>query len=223
RLELYRALTERILAQYAPEEVRTPPLVGYVWEPQLRERDPHLHHPAERVDRGRDVPYRVPGAVPDEEVVAAQVIQLHPGGVDGELERRAMIVVAVKVDVEDVALGVVVPAAQAAGNLRRLGVVQRRTAIDRWVVLQNHYGRRFARRFSLVGVRFEESARGVRQLPRRVVEPAVERRWVLDSHCGDRGYRVPPGVGQRRRRGRLREQHRGEQEHEATTSLTVGR
>src|SRR5690242_11160799 len=110
RLELERPLAELVLAEHPPEEVHTPHLIAHLWKPELRERDAHLHDPAERIDGRRYVPHRVPGAVSDEEIVAAEVIQLHAGGIDRELERRPMIVVAVEVDVEHVALRIVVAA-----------------------------------------------------------------------------------------------------------------
>src|SRR5438445_8314459 len=52
--------------------------------PTRRSSDlPHLHDPAQGIDRRRDVPHGVPRPIPDEEVVAANVVLLHRGSVLG--------------------------------------------------------------------------------------------------------------------------------------------
>src|SRR5439155_956445 len=91
-----------VLAEHPAEEVYAPHLVARLGEPQLGERDPHLHDPAQRIDRRRYIPHGVPGPIPDEEVVTANVVLLHPGGIYRELKRRAVVVVAVKVHVKHV-------------------------------------------------------------------------------------------------------------------------
>src|SRR3989441_5512052 len=66
--------------------------------------------------------------------------------------------VTVEVDVEDVALGVVVAAAQAARDLRRRVVVQPRAHVNRVGVVQQHHGRRFGGSLAFVGVGLGEAA-----------------------------------------------------------------
>src|SRR5205807_987995 len=53
---LERPLAALVLAEHPAEEVYAPHLVARLGEPQLRERDPHLNDPAQRIDRRRDVP-----------------------------------------------------------------------------------------------------------------------------------------------------------------------
>ena len=194
-------LGELVLAEHPAKKVDAPHLRAHLGEPQLRERDPHLHDPAERVDRGRHLPHGIPGAVADEEVVAAQVVQLHARWIHGELERRAVIMVTVEVDVEDVALGVVVAAAQAARDLRRRVVVQPRAHVNRVGVVQQHHGRRFGGSLAFVRVGLGEAADRDRPGPRRIIEPAVERRRVAHPHRRHRRRHATVGVAQRRGAG----------------------
>src|SRR6266550_1536826 len=187
---LERPLAALVLAEHPAEEVYAPHLVARLGEPQLRERDPHLNDPAQRIDRRRDVPHGVPRPIPDEEVVAANVVLLHPGGIYGELKRRAVVVVAVKVHVKHVALRIVVTAAETARNLGGLGVVQPRAQVDRGVVVHDHHRRRFDGRRPFLGIGLREAADAPGLLPRGVVEPAVEHGWALDPDSRHDGRRT---------------------------------
>src|SRR5256885_1737185 len=155
-----------------------------------RSWDPVWDDPAQRIDRRRDVPHGVPRPIPDEEVVAANVALLHPGGIYGELKRRAVVVVAVKVHVKHVALRIVVTAAETARNLGGLGVVQPRAPGDRGVVVHGHHRRRFDGRRALPGNGPCGTADAPGLLPRGVVEPAVEHGWALDPDSRHDGRRT---------------------------------
>ena len=67
--------------------------------PQLRQRNPKLGRPAERVDGGGHFPDAVPRVVLVI-VVVDGVIAFHAGGVDGELKAGAPVVVGVDHDFE---------------------------------------------------------------------------------------------------------------------------
>src|SRR5207245_205461 len=99
-----------------PERVRGPGNVA-----QLRERDPELGGPPERVDLRAYVPYRVPSVVLLA-VVVHRVITLHAGGVHGELEARAAVVVGVHHDLQLIGGGPNVPPREQLENAVGMGV-----------------------------------------------------------------------------------------------------
>src|SRR5439155_14963598 len=131
---------------------------------------------------------------PQEKVVAANVVLLHPGGIHGELKCSAMVVVAVKVHVKHVALRIVVAAAEAARNLGRLRVVQPRTHVDGGIVVDDHHRRRFGGRCPFARIGLYEAAHAPGLAPGGVVEPAVEHGWALDPDGRHGGGHTSAGV-----------------------------
>src|SRR3989442_1378059 len=91
-----REHVELLLALDPTHEAHPPHLLGGVREPELREGNPELGRPAERIDGHGRLPYRVPGVVGETAVVAPEEIALHAAGVHHEAVRRAMVVVAVE-------------------------------------------------------------------------------------------------------------------------------
>ncbi len=170
---------------------------------ELRERDPDLGGPAERVHPGPALPYRVPREVflaplgrGAEDAVQGGATGRHP-----EAHAAQMIVKGVQVDIELVGLDVLIPPGERRLDPARLPVVEPCTYIDRVVTDQHPHlgplgGRPALRRLGLGKV-----ARRLGLGPRGLIEPAIQCDGALDPGGRDRRRGGMPAGGRRVARG----------------------
>src|SRR6266545_3076621 len=125
-------------------------------EAQLRERYPHLHHPALRVHRHRRLPDRVPG-VALEVVVVDDGVALDAGRAHLELDAGEMVVVGVEEEREAVRLRHVVAPRELADDAAGLAVVEPHAHVERGVVVEKAQLRGFGRGRALAGLALHEA------------------------------------------------------------------
>ena len=143
-------------------------------KPQLRKRNPHLHGPPERVDRGYGLPHGVPQIVRVASVVSQQGVALHTGGIHDEFEGGAAVVVAVQQHPEFVAVRVHVAASQSRDDVPGRGVEQARADVQCIGVVQDAHLGGLRRGRSFVGVALDQLRDRGRGRPGRLVQPPVE-------------------------------------------------
>ncbi len=173
-----------------------------VRESELAPGNGELGRPSVRLDARPGVPDGVPVAVALG-VVEKEDVLLRAGGVHGEEEGRALVVVAVESDVDPIRGGIPVPARQVADDLAGLRIVRLDAYVDAAVVVNRPDGGSLRRRQSVVGFVLHKTLDGGRRRPVRLVEDAVD---------ADSAVRDPNGLHRRRRglrAGRRRVPRRG--------------
>src|SRR3989441_2374540 len=162
---------------------------------QLRERDPDLRRPAERVEAGRDVPHGVPGEVLVAVIVDLRV-ELHPGRIDAELEAGAAVVMGVEEQPDLVGGGEVIAAGEDGDDAVRVGVERPDEDVEVARVIRDFRFGRQLRRAALAGPPLLELGDRLRQPPDGVIVAPVDYGRLSGAGCGD-----TPGSRWRRVRG----------------------
>src|SRR3989442_1378063 len=161
-----REHVELLLAVDPTHEAHPPHLLGGVREPELREGNPELGRPAERIDGHGRLPYRVPRVVGETAVVAPEEIALHADGAHHEAVRRAMVVVAVEQHPKLVALRIGIAPDEPLGDPPGIRVEEARADVDGVVVVDHEDGGGLRGRLPLLGVDLPEVGDGRRRAPR---------------------------------------------------------
>ena len=166
-----RVLVESVLLT---PDLHAPGLLGRRgWVPQLREGDAHLGGPAERVDRGFDVPHRVPRFV----AAAAQAVRVEPrpGRIHLEEQPADVVVIGVEDDLDVVGARVGVAADEARAHAGRARIVEHpRAHVERRLVVREPHLGALGRGLALLGLILPETGRRGGGSPDGLVETTVE-------------------------------------------------
>ena len=140
---------------------------------QLRERNPQLGGPAERVDGGRNFPDRIPGRI----AAAAEAVGvlLDARGIDLEEQASDVIVIGVEDHFEIIGVHVGVAPHEASPDPARAGVVVHpRADVDRRVVVREPHLGALGGGVAGVGLGLAQAGRHRGRAPHVLVELAVE-------------------------------------------------
>ena len=163
-----------VLALDPADKAHAPYLVRDAGEPQLGKRDADLRRPAERVHSGRGLPHGVPRLVGEGAVATVEHVGADPRGADCELERRAVIVIAVQQHPELVAVRRGVAPREPPHDLAGLGVEQPGADVQGVRVVHDPHLRRFRHGPALVRNALEQVAHRRHLGPGGIVEAAVD-------------------------------------------------
>src|SRR5918999_3132692 len=162
----------------------------------LRQRDANLGDPSLGVDRGLCFPHRIPRKIEGDVVTA-----LRRNGVAHRTSRRdakevptQVVVPGIECDRDDVAVDRFIAPRETRTKLRRVGFEHSGAEVDGLPVDENPNIGALGRGLALFRVELREARDRLRRLPRRLVEPAIDR-YGAGGHAagpGDRGWMTEP-------------------------------
>src|SRR5947208_3307143 len=172
----------------APHRVRS----GVV--AKLGEGDLHLRGPAQGIDRGADLPDRIPREVVAPARIDVAVV-VGPGGVHPEAVRGQMVVMGIEEKREVIGREVLVTANQTAPDLPRLPIEEPRSHVESIVPDQDADLRPLGDRLPLLRVMLREPIDRLRLRPDRLVQLSVQLDVLAGLERVDlRGVGVAQGV-----------------------------
>ena len=182
RARLQGEVVRLVRLEPAPLEVDAPGLhAGARFVADLGERDPHLHRPPPVVDLHGGVPDRVPVRV--FLGIAEQVpVRLRPRGADLELVAGQPVPVGIERELEGIEGTAFIPAGEARPDHARVALVHPRRHVDRRLVEHDPNLGRLGWFRALQRHALDEVGDDGGRLPRRVVQPAVDRERALSAH-----------------------------------------